>query len=585
MKKNIFNKIRDKLSVFKKLISEKNIIYYIIILIVSLLVSIPFLKISLLGTGDTTLHLLRIIGFSEAVENSEFPFIITPFFCNNFGYATNLFYPQLVTYIPYLLKIFTKSYENAMELFAFFTIFLSGITMFNFTKQISKNKIIALISSVIYLTFPYRFECIYERFAIGEFTALIFIPVLFQGLYNLIEEDKSKHYLIAVGTIGMLLCHTITTLYAAVFCVIYIMFNFKKIFKKEVIKLCIVNAIFIILVSAFFTIPLLEHKLAADYAIFNAEIMRGEGEDVWDNSASLKQLLTDEGSSKTVSFVIGVPIIIYTLLGFFAYRKLSIENKNWYGKFLLLSIISLFMVTKLFPWMVMPNTLTMVQFTWRILVFVNLFISPICAINIYTIVKNIKNRKIAIAFLAMCMIVLALFTYKTLNNFVKEKAENEKKYESYEQRILDNPNISPMAINREYLSTKALRNNCKYIRERADKVYVLSGKCNVLNEEKQALNLNFSIENFEETILELPYLYYLGYEIELEQSGNTIKLNYSESENGFIQITISDNVENANIIVKYKGTIIEKTSYAISAVSLIVFIIYIRSLKNEKNRI
>lgn len=553
---------------------ERNIFCYAIILIISILVSLPFLKISLLGTGDTRIHLLRIIGLRNSIIYSKFPYIIAPFYCNNFGYATNLFYPQFVTYIPYMLKVFTSSYENAMELFAFFTIFASGITMYNFTHQVSKNKIIALISSIIYLTFPYRFECIYERFAIGEFTALIFIPVLFQGLYNLIEGDKSKHYLIAIGTIGMLLCHTITTLYSAIFCVIYLAFNYKKFFKKDVIKLCAINAVFIILITSFFTIPLIEHKMSADYAIFNAEIMRGEGEDVWDNSASFKQLLTDAGSDKTVSFIIGIPIIIYVLLAIGAYKKIETEDKKWYGEFAILSAISLFMVTKLFPWMIMPNTLTMVQFSWRILVFLNLFLSPICAINIYTIFKNINNKKIAIGFLTICTAILVVFTSARLLEFVKEKTETAKGNENYEQRVLERPKISPMSINREYLPTKALQDGCEYIKKRKDNVYVLEGNCSIFDEKKDALNLSFSINNEGKTILELPFIYYLGYDIKIEENGNVQQLNYSESENGFIQITIPDNIKSANLSITYSGTTIEKMAYVISIIGVIIFIVY-----------
>lgn len=550
-------------------IKEKRLIHYTIIFIVSLLVSLPFLKISLLGTGDTRLHLLRIIGLRNSIANSNFPYIIAPFYCNNFGYATNLFYPQLVTYIPYFLKIFTSSYETAMELFAFITIFLSGIFMYNFTEQVTKNKIISVISSIIYITFPYRFENIYERFAIGEFTALVFIPILFQGLYNLIKQDRSKHYLIAVGTIGMLLSHSITTVYAAVFCVLYILFNIKDFFKKEVIKLCFINIILILMTTALFTVPLLEHKLATDYTIFDAEAMRGTGVDVYDNSASLKQLLTDSGSSKTVSFVIGTPIILYLLLSIFAYKKLEKEDKKWYGDFAILAFISLYMVTKLFPWTIMPNALTMVQFSWRILVFFNLFVAPICAINIYTIARNIKSRKLATIFVFICAIILIIFTSIRFSEYIEEKTESGKQYEDYEERVIANPGISHMRINREYLPAKTEKDGYAYLKNREDRVYVLSGKCSIINEEKQALNMSFNIEETENANLELPFLYYLGYDIKINDNGNIEKLDYEESDNGFVSIHIPENIKSSQITVTYTGTLLEKLSYAISALGLL----------------
>ena len=550
---------------------------YIIILIVSLLVSIPFLKMSLLGTGDTRLHLLRIIGLKNSMQNSVFPYIIAPFYCNNFGYATNLFYPQLVTYIPYVLKVFTPSYEVAMELFAVITIFLSGITMYAATYEITKNKYISLISSIIYLTFPYRFENIYERYAIGEFAALIFIPMVFQGLYNVIKGNKAKHYLIAIGAAGMLLCHTITTLYTAIFCMIFILLNIKDFFKKDVIKLCLIDFVFIILITALFTIPLIEHKLATKYVIFDADRMRGTGIDVYDNSASFKQLITDSGSDKTVSFIIGIPILVYLAISVFAYKNIEKTDKSWYTTFWVLSIISLFMVTKLFPWLIMPNVLTMIQFSWRILVFFNFFIAPICAINIYTITIKIKNRNYAISFIVICACILVVFTSLRLCEYISEKSGDSEKYVNYERIKIENPVISHMNINREYLPQKA---DYDYMSNREDRVYVLDGKCEIENESKKALQMEFDVFNAsKDAVLELPYLYYLGYSIKLDDN----KISYTESEKGFISIALPDKIQKATVTVRYTGTILEKMSYAISLIGVIGIIVYIRVYKRKIN--
>ena len=545
---------------------------YIIILVVTLLVSIPLFKISLLCTGDTRLHLLRIIGLKNAIEYSRFPYIIAPFYCNNFGYATNLFYPQLVTYVPYILKFFTSSYEEAMKLFAVITIFLSGITMYKCTMEITRNKSVSLISSIIYITFPYRFENIYERYAIGEFAALIFIPVLFQGLYNLGKGDKSKHYLIAIGTAGMMLCHTITTLYAAIFCVIFILLSIRDFLKKDVIKLCFINLIFIVIITALFTVPIMEHKIASEYVVFNAERMNGTGADVYDNSASFKQLITDNRSDKTVSFIIGVPIILYLMISVFVYKEIK-EDKNWYISFFVLGAISLFMVTKLFPWKIMPNILTMIQFSWRILVFFNFFVAPICAMNIYTVAKNMKSKKVVCLFLAFCACILVMFTGIRFYEYINEKAGDKEKYAIYEQDKIKNPVISHMSINREYLPEKV---NYDYIATREDRVYILSGNCKIENEKKEALDMEFYLNNVEdETILEVPYIYYLGYDIRID--GN--KISYTESKNGFIEIKVS---KNGKVTIKYEGTVLEKYAYVVSLLGTVGIVCYIISYKRER---
>lgn len=82
-------------------------------------------------------------------------------------------------------------------------------------------------------------------------------------------------------------------------------------------------------------------------------------------------------------------------------------------------------------------------------------------------------------------------------------------------------------------------------------------------------------------IIELPYLYYPGYEIKV--NGENIK--YYETEKGFIGIDL-ENESNGEITVKYTGTTLARVSFIISIIALIGFIIYnvvlIRKNKDKK---
>ena len=83
-------------------------------------------------------------------------------------------------------------------------------------------------------------------------------------------------------------------------------------------------------------------------------------------------------------------------------------------------------------------------------------------------------------------------------------------------------------------------------------------------------------------VLEFPYFFYPGYEVTIETSEKCTNLKIEESENGFVQITIPENIESGKINFCYKGTNIEKVSYIISAISLIGFIIYIIYYKKKE---
>lgn len=563
-----------------KNIIENKWTHYIIIAIIGLLISIPMLNMQIIETHDGSIHLLRIIGLNNSMKNSEFPFLIAPYYCRDFGYSMSAIYPQLVTYIPFLFAMITKSFNLGLKIFAMLTIPISGICMYNFTKETTKRKDISFLSAIIYMTFPYRFEDIFTRYAIGEFTAFIFLPIVFHGLYNLINGDRKKHFYIAIGAIGLILSHTITTIYAAIFCVIYIIYNFKKFWDKDVIKKCIVNVIFILLVSSLFIVPLFEYKTQAQYSVFEPGVMKTAGEYVQNNTIEIWQLIKDKGEERGVSFIVGIPAIIMLMITILTWKNINKEYKNFYGICFVFAVISIYMCTKFFPWRIMPQLICNIQYPWRMIGFAMLFLTPVFAINVCTLLDTIKNFKIKSSLYVLSAIVLIIFAVIKITNYQYLNNENDK---NYENRIQNNPIISHFAINRDYMPYKAIIKQRSYVQTREDRIYVIKGNEIIENEEKDGLKMFADIKNaIKGDVLEFPYFFYPGYEVTIETSEKCIKLKIEESENGFVQITIPENIESGKINFCYKGTNIEKVSYIISAISLIGFIIYIIYYKKKE---
>ncbi len=563
-----------------KNIIENKWTHYIIIAIIGLLISIPMLNMQIIETHDGSIHLLRIIGLNNSMKNSEFPFLIAPYYCRDFGYSMSAIYPQLVTYIPFLFAMLTKSFNLGLKIFAMLTIPISGICMYNFTRDTTKRKDISFLSAIIYMTFPYRFEDIFTRYAIGEFTAFIFLPIVFHGLYNLINGDRKKHFYIAIGAIGLILSHTITTIYAAIFCVIYIIYNFKKFWDKDVIKKCIVNVIFILLVSSLFIVPLFEYKTQAQYSVFEPGVMKTAGEYVQNNTIEIWQLIKDKGEERGVSFIVGIPAIIMLMITILTWKNINKEYKNFYGICFVFAVISIYMCTKFFPWRIMPQLICNIQYPWRMIGFAMLFLTPVFAINVCTLLDTIKNFKIKSSLYVLSAIVLIIFAVIKITNYQYLNNENDK---NYENRIQNNPIISHFAINRDYMPYKAIIKQRSYVQTREDRIYVIKGNEIIENEEKDGLKMFADIKNaIKGDVLEFPYFFYPGYEVTIETSEKCIKLKIEESENGFVQITIPENIESGKINFCYKGTNIEKVSYIISAISLIGFIIYIIYYKKKE---
>ena len=565
-------------------IKNKELINYILILIVATIAAIPLINLRIYGTHDGFIHMLRTIGVKNILKQGIFPPFIDTTYCNNFGYAINVFYPPIVTYLPVLIKFIFENISNSLKIYTYLTIILSGFTMYEFLKEISNKKEIALFSAIIYIFIPYRLETIYTRFAIGEFSAYIFIPLVFLGLHNLLYGDKNKHYYISIGAIGLILTHTLSTEYTAIFSLIYILLNFNKLKNKEVLKKIAINVIFIITITSFFWIPLLEYRLHSNYSIFSSDAMGYTGADVSQNTISLMQLIKDIDSTK-VSFSLGIGFLVFILLGIVTYRKMENKDKSNYLSFLLIAIISLFMATKYFPWRVMPNCISTMQFAWRMLMFFEFACATLCGYNLYTLINilnknNSKNIEKLFAVLTSILIVITMSKVNYNYRYEEFKKTNDNDYEKW---IQSQERISPYKINREYLPRKRDKDINKYIATRDYNIHIIYGKATILEQNKDKLNFKAKLTEVEkETKLELPFINYPGYKIELENDKYKKVLKYEESEYGFIQITIPEDMENANIKVQYTGTPLEKISYIISIIGVIGFIIYLSNKKRKE---
>jgi len=533
-----------------KLKKNEDLKYYLIILSVSIIIGLPLFVNNLnIFLDDGMQHFSRLIGITTSIaEGQTFPNIMSNL-CNGFGYSWNIFYSPITVYGPLVLKLIIPTYKFTLQMFMWITLFLSGLFMYKFVLKVTKSKVTAVFASVLYMIAPYRMTDIYIRFSIAEHVAFMFLPMVFLGLYN----NNKYHYLI-IGAVGLILTHTITTFLAIIFALIYIIAN-----RKVSVKL-VVSAIFIILITSFFWAPMLEHMLATEYGVFVPGRM-ATTESLYETGLEFKQwFFTDE---KLHVFEIGFPIIIGLMLTPFCIKKIPNEYKNIYVIFLILGLISLVGTTKLFPWKYMPSIFSMIQFTFRMLEFMIFFLSLVCGINIGIFVKEIKTYQVlGIIIVTSCCLLLFSRHIQYLDN----RAQEDLQY-NYEQRIAGDTKVTNGSGWLEYLPNKAYQNR-GYIASRTMNVYVISGNATIENVVKNGVNMQFEVKNIEETVLELPYVYYLGYKIEY----NGEKVDYYESENGFICITISDE---GHVNTSYTGTTIMKISAIISLISAIGLVGYI----------
>lgn len=545
---------------------EKEIINYILIIIASIIISIPLANKSLnIYRDDGIQHICRIIGTEQTLADKQFLPMIMSNLCNNFGYSWNIFYSPLTAYMSVMFRIFNFSYVNCLKLCMFVIVLLSGLTMYKLTLRITKNKKLATLASIIYILAPYRITDMYIRTALAELASFIFIPIVFEGLYIIVNEEK-KSYKLALGAAGLILTHQVIAMYTVIICFAYLIVFFKKLKSKTVLKNIGVNLLFCILMTSFYWVGLLQHYFNTSYEVFVPGRMEREEVLIF-YKAKFSQLFITS-SEQTMIYAIGLLSVIGLVLTPIAYKKIPEEYKKTYMFFLITGIVLIGMTLSIFPFEKLPQALTMLQFTFRLFTFTSFFFAFVVATNFAILIKNFKTLDIVVL---LTISILLLVPYKSKLDF--NLKDNEERLINGVRITETTGRVHAGMASMEYLPTKAFK-NLKHIANRKDEVIVLDNDEAVISDyTKQDSNMNCRISNInKETTIELPYIYYLGYRV--YANGQEIK--YTESDNGLIQINIA---QDSQIKVKYLGTNEMLISYAVSIISFATIIVL-----NHKNK-
>lgn len=559
-------------------------IRYIIIVLVAIIVSIPLMKHGMYISHDGDFHISRTIGTIEQLKLGESPLIISRF-SNHLGFAWNLFYPPVTTTINIIFAIATNSGIIAMKIFIFLTFVVSGFTMFSFTYEITqKNKIVALIAAILYMIAPYKMLNAYTRLAVGEMSAAMFIPLVFKGIYLILKGETKKEYIFIFGTIGLILSHNITTMLVFILGLAYLIANIKALKEKNIFKTLCICTVIIILSVIFFEIPILEQKHAANYEVFRGKMYTRES--VAQHSLSPLQLLMKKApwSDNQMYFTIGLPILLSLILTPMAIKKIKDKAiKKTYKFFLIAGFLMSLASTFIFPWKIMPEVLLMIQFPWRLLLLIVFCFTIVSGINIGILINILeeKTKKNFKGIILITFVILSVIYSMTFPVGIENRNINDDFYQ--EEEIIDQVwETSKYSSYIEYWPEKAAK-AIGYVSYRNQKVLILEGKAIIREENKENGKLQFTIDKVEEnTSLELPYLYYKGYDVIYtnNQTKEKTRIDTKESDRGLLQIDIKANT-NGKINVEYHPTNLHKVCIAISFTTIIIYTIWIIIRKNK----
>ena len=534
----------------------------IIVIIIGILATIffcyPFLNQFNITGHDLEFHLTRIQQIALNITN--FPVLIHSGLVNNLGYANPIFYPELFLYIPALLNKFGVGIISSYKIFIIMITFTTYIIMYITCKNISKKTSIGIIGALLYTFSLYRIVDVYTRAALGEVLAFVFAPLVLLGIYEMIYGDEKKFWILPIGIFGIVNSHIISFGLTVLFIFLFLLLNIRRIFSnKKRLKSIIISGFISILLSLSVFMPIFEQSFSNEYKVFT----NGTSEELSTKSLLITQIFMNEYKNLTcknndvinnqMNFGNGILLLILPLFIFITKWNNS-NYKEFIWKVFLSGIIIIIITSIIFPWQYF-SFMNFIQLPWRFNIIITLCFSLVGAYCFYYSMNNKDN-----IYILSIIIILVTSAYLDKIEYTDLK-ENNSLYTNIGQG--------------EYLPAKFVNYDDAYVFDIDDR-----------NKSYEFINENgtikFNLNNNSKNI-NVPLLYYKGYNAYLINDNKKEKLNVSMNNNGMILLENED-LKTGEVEVKYEMTLIQKLSYLISYGTLFSLFGYLIINKKRKEK-
>lgn len=361
--------------------AERNMQWKVLLLLVGFC-SLPLAVNYLFDNAfDLGFHLTRIESIKDGLLNGVFPVKVPTLWMNGYGYASSVFYGDLLLYIPAVLRIFGISVLASYYCYVFLIHVLTvGISFHCFSRM--SDRWTGLLCAALYSLNLYRLHCVYTRAAVGEYTAVAFMPLVLYGLWKVykLPEDSKEHknswITITIGCSGIFLSHMISTEMTALFVLIAVVILWKKTIRKKNLFVLLKAAAATVLVNLWFLLPFLDYMANGTYAINSME--RYEPYLLEDKGGYLVQLFMTDYEAMELSGAIGnrgaagsMPMTVgnammLILIGWFLVcvwnkaRDRAERKEEYLAVFL--SVLCLFMTRYMFPYTWFARKIPLLQF-------------------------------------------------------------------------------------------------------------------------------------------------------------------------------------------------------------------------------
>lgn len=556
---------------------------------------------------DLHFHLSRIEGIASGLASGQFPVKIYPSLLQGQGYANGVFYGDILLYIPAILRLIGFSLQSSYRIYVALVNLATILTSYYCFAKMFGSRLTGFLGSALYSLNLYRYMCIYNRAAVGEYSAMIFLPLIFYSLWAIFtqpaEHPSYKKLWVpgVIGYSGLIQTHILTCGMAAIFTILACLICIRKVFRRETFLVLSKIVLYTALANLWFLVPFADYTLTGSFRIATA------GHDIWNtlaNSAEPLQVfdpfvratggsaLLWDGIQNDACLSVGIALLLGSLLLPLLWLEPGFQTdpQNRIGKVSLgFGVLALAMATTLFPWYTIGSIflpiekfISTMQFTWRFLSLAGLFLAIACAAGLHLL--RLRNQKL----FPSAALVIGFLAVLGTGYFYHDLYANKYSDVYYDfADVMSHTDHTPFQKQLVQLSgSEYLPAECDL-----DEVWLLnhpdydSDAVSLTNYVQSALRADFSAKNHsaDSQKITVPFLAYKGYQATL--SGQEVPVFCSSK--GQVQLEIPAGFS-GSVTVRFVEPIYWRAAEAVSLICILLWIsvqfVSHSRIKSKKNR-
>lgn len=547
--------------------SEK--IKTIIFLLVMSVLSIPVIALfhnGLYLATDMVGHLFRIESIKDGLLEMQFPVVIYPNMCNEYG-SIGTAYPSTFLYFPAFLRILNISPVCVYKFCTLLINFMLNFAVFYSTKFFSGSNKMPFFATIIFDFSIFHLDMVgYKNWTMGMGIATIFMLAAIIGLYDILFENQERWYLLTIGMTGIINSHIMTTVLTGILIFVVCLIFFRKMLAKRR-RIAFLKAVVFSIGINICTLYLFFDALSN-----NLNTQRLQWTSFGEDTYSLFDIVTKPINLWTVLCL--VIVFVYLMICRKSQDSFYIFTRALFG----IDVVVFLLTTNIFPW----DRLLKIQWVNLIVSYIQfpnrLYVILTPTLAIMTAICFYKNSGIFIkcrCFIISFFILLSLWSYACICN----------EYRDGMIAIADSilGDVFSTHASDDYLPNGA---DYKWYSNPYPALSDYDGSITITNYTKFGTRIQGEYTCTKENqYMDLPLFFYKGYRC-IDIDGNPIEI--TKGENAKIRLQLSKTDEPKSFIIFYSVPKIYKILFAFSAMCTIFFVMvqvrYVKFFAKKKDK-